>query len=169
MSTKTVPITDAATAVAVERVTAIGVTAIGVTTAETVEAAIRTRREPATIVGKRDIPHTTVPLNNDHEETLINFLDPRYESADMPQINDSNIPDSNNNFNFMLAELKKDCPPQDLEFFTKLDAVQNSIIQAGYKPESSIHAPGAIDFSKNILKASPQICTILSEGYLPGK
>ena len=121
MRLKIVPITDAETA-AVEDL----VTAIRVTTAETVDVAVQTRQEsPA---GKKDTLLTTVQLRNDHEETLIYFLDPRYESAKMPPINVSNITYSNNNFNFMLAELEKDCPPQDFEFFSKLHAVQTSII-----------------------------------------
>ena len=66
-------------------------TATMATTPEVAEAAITTRQEP---VAKKAILCTTVPQRSNHEDTLIKFLDPRYDSAELLPNNFSPITDS---------------------------------------------------------------------------
>ena len=121
---------------------------------------------------KRGIMPITAQTKNNMEESLVQFLDPRYESStfSMPQpASTFTTNHDTSTFNYLLADLESQCPAEDLEFFQSLQSLQKSILDKGFVEQTSIHNKGAIKFYSEILSADEKVLDILSSGYLPGK
>ena len=101
-------------------------TATGVTA---VEGPVTTPLKYATPAKKKGTQVTTVPTKNSHEDSLVHFLDSRYESADPFSnylLSDTNV--VTDSFNYILSDLKPNCPPEDVKFFQTLNSIQQQII-----------------------------------------
>lgn len=80
---------------------------------------------------------------------------------------DSPEPFSNEELRVGAGLNKEELSASDLSFVTYAETLQSQLIASGFKKASSINSPEAIDFYSTVLKAPPDVISILTEGYRP--